>query len=132
MNTSSLEKQLAPVARGESNLADVRTPHGNVVVLSERFAERFRPLLEYMARQVSTENASPAENTWTDEKNARRMALIEKKYANGLTAAEKRELKLLQEEGERFADQLIAPHNEILELALFGLQQKVAQQKTSK
>ena len=59
MNTSSLEKQLAPVAQGESNLADVRTPHGNVVVLSERLAERFRPLLEYMARQVSAESVPP-------------------------------------------------------------------------
>src|SRR5882757_8201022 len=109
MNTSSLEKQFASVAEGRSNIADVRTPRGNLVVLSERLGERFRPLLEYMARQVSAERIPPAENGWTPEKNGRRMALIEKKYAGAITAAEKRELKALQQEGEQFADRLSGP-----------------------
>lgn len=130
MNTSTLDKQFASVAEGRSNLADIRTPHGKLVVLSERLGKRFRPLLEYMARQVAAESASSAESTWTDEKNARRVTLIQKKYADGLTATEKRELKALQQEGDRFVDQLIAPRNEMLELMLLGLEQKAAQQKT--
>jgi hypothetical protein len=131
MNTSTLEKQLASVAEGRSNIADVRTPRGNLVILSERLGERFRPVLEYMARQVSAESASPTDNGWTAEKNSRRMALIEKKYDGVLTAAEKRELKLLQQAGERFSDRLARPRNEMLELLLLGLEHKAAQSKSS-
>ena len=86
MSTSTLEQQLAPVAEGRVNLANVRTSHGNFVVLSERLGERFRPLLEYMARHVSAESVPSIDNGWTDKKNTRRGALIEKKYAGGLTA----------------------------------------------
>lgn len=131
MNISTLEKQFASVAEGRSDIADVRTPRGNLVVLSQRLGERFRPLLEYMARQVSAENASPADNGWTDKKNVRRMELIGKKYGGVLTAAEKRELKLLQQEGERYANRLADPRNEMLELLLLGLEHKAVRQKTS-
>lgn len=131
MNTSTLEKQIASVAEGRSNIADVRTPRGNLVILSERLGDRFRPLLEYMARQVSAESVSPMDNGWTAEKNGRRMALIEKKYDGVLTAAEKRELKLLQQQGEQFADRIAGPRNEMLELLLLGLEHKAAQQKSS-
>jgi len=130
MSTSTLEKQFASVAEGRSNIADVRTPRGNLVVLSERLGERFRPLLEYMARQISAESVPATDNGWTDEKNGRRMALIEKKYAGVLTAAEKRELKVLQQEGEQYADRIAGPRNEMLELLLLGLEHKAAQQKT--
>ena len=75
MNTSTLEKQLAPVAEGRSNMADLRTPRGNVVILSERLGERLRPVLEYMARQVSAESVAPADNGWTADKNSRRMVM---------------------------------------------------------
>ncbi len=131
MNTSTLEKQLASVAEGRSNIADVQTPRGNLVVLSQRLGERFRPLLEYMARQVSAESVPPADNGWTAEKNGRRMELIEKKFDRVLTAAEKRELKVLQQQGEQFADRLAGPRNEMLELLLLGLEHKAAQQKSS-
>lgn len=132
MNTSTLEKQLASVAEGRSNIADVRTPRGNLVILSERLGERFRPVLEYMARQVSAESVAPTDNGWTAEKNSRRMALIEKKYDGVLTAAEKRELKVLQQAGEQFADRLAGPRNEMLELLLLGLEHKAAQSKSSR
>ena len=131
MNTSSLEKQFASVAEGRSNIADVRTPRGNLVILSERLGERFRPLLEYMARQISAESVPATDNGWTDEKNGRRMDLINKKYDGVLTAAEKRELKALQQEGEQFADRIAGPRNEILELLVLGLEQKAVQHKTA-
>ena len=131
MNTSTLEQQLAPVAEGRVNLANVRTAQGNFVVLSERLGERFRPLLEYMARQVSAESVPSTDNGWTDEKNSRRGALIEKKYAGGLTAAEKRELKVLQQECEQYADRIAGPRNELLGLLLIGLEHKAARQKST-
>ena len=132
MNTSTLEKQIASVAEGRSNIADVQTPRGNLVILSERLGERFRPLLEYMARQVSAESLPSTDNVWTDEKNSRRIALIDKKYDNALTPAEKRELKALQQEAEQFVDRIAGPRNEMLELLLIGLEQKTAQQKSSR
>ena len=129
MATSLLEKQLEPVTAGREKMTRVRVGKGAVVVLSERFFDQVQPLLDYMASQP--EGTAPAGiNEWTEEKNAQRAALIKKKYKQGLTAAEKRELKTLQQEGERFADQLTAPHNEMLELMLLGLEQKIAQQKT--
>ncbi len=130
MNTSTLEKQIASVAEGRSNIADVRTPRGNLVVLSERLGERFRPLLEYMARQVSAESLPKTDDDWTEEKNGRRISLIDQKYDGTLTPAEKRELKALQHEAEQFADRLAGPRNEVLELLLLGLEQKTAQLKS--
>ena len=131
MSTSTLEQQLAPVAEGRVDIADVRTARGNFVVLSERLGQRFRPLLEYMARQVSAESVPSADHDWTDEKNSRRGTPIEKKYAGGLTAAEKRELQALQQEVGQFADRVAGPRNEMLELLLLGLEHKVAQQKST-
>ena len=131
MSTSTLEQQLAPVAEGRVDIADVRTARGNFVVLSERLGQRFRPLLEYMARQVSAESVPSADHDWTDEKNSRRGTLIEKKYAGGLTAAEKRELQALQQEVGQFADRVAGPRNEILELMLLGLERRAAQQKAT-
>ncbi len=132
MNTSTLEKQIASVAEGRSNIADVQTPRGNLVVLSERLGERFRPLLEYMARQVSAETLPTTDYDWTDEQNGRRIALIDKKYDGVLTPAEKRELKALQQAAEQFVDRIAGPRNEMLELLLLGLEQKTAQQKSSR
>ncbi len=132
MRTSTLDKQLASVAEGRSNIAEVRTPHGNLVILSQRLGERFRPVLEYMARQVSAESTPPAESGWTEAKNARRVELIERKHGGGLTAAEKRELKSLQAEGDQAVDRLLGPQNEMLELLLLGLEQKAAQQKAAR
>lgn len=59
------------------------------------------------------------------------MILIEKKYEGVLTAAEKRELKVLQQAGEQFANRLAGPRNEMLELLLLGLEHKAAQSKSS-
>ena len=124
MSTSTLKKQIAAVGEGRSNIADVQTPLGNLVVLSERLGERFRPLLEYMARQVSAESLPTTDSAWTDEKNGRRIALIDKKYDGVLTPTEKRDLKALQHEAEQFVDRIAGPRNEMLELLLLGLEQK--------
>jgi uncharacterized protein YnzC (UPF0291/DUF896 family) len=63
---------------------------------------------------------------WSEEKNARRADLINKKHDHGLTAAEKKELTKLQQEAEAFRDRVAPVRTEILELLLAGLKQKVA------
>lgn len=132
MATSTLEKQLAPVAQGRTNIADLQTGQGKVIVLSQKMGDRFRNVLEYMAQQLSDEPKSQGANGWTDEKNARRVELINKKHNGGLTAAERKELRVLQAEVERYAEQVAPLRNDILELLLIGLRQKAAQQKKSK
>lgn len=57
--------------------------------------------------------------------------LINKKYNGGLTAAERRELRVLQAEVQRYVEHVAPLRNDILELLLAGLQQK-ARRKRSK
>ena len=105
-----------------------RTEKGHVV-MPESVYEAVRPLIELM--QMSFVPADAKETTWTEAKNARRGALIQKKYASKLTAGEKRELKALQQEVGQYADRVAGPRNEILELLLLGLEHKAAQQKAT-
>ena len=128
-NPFSDEGEIASVAEGRTNIADVHTPYGNLVVLFERLGERFRVLLKYMARLVSEDSVQSVDNGWTAEKNRRRMELIEKKYDSELTSAEKRELEFLQQHGEQFADRTAGHRNEMLELLLLGLERKADQER---
>ena len=132
MAMPTLEKQLAPVAQGRKNIADLQTGQGKVIVLSQKMGDRFRTVLEYMAQQISDEPPPRSTNGWTDAKNARRVELINKKHNGGLTAAERKELRVLQADVERYAEQVAPLRNDILELLLIGLQQKAAQRKKSK
>ena len=63
---------------------------------------------------------------WTDEKNARRVALVHKKYDDHLTAAEKKHLTVLTAEADNFHDRSEQVPNKILELVLAGLKQQAA------
>jgi hypothetical protein len=125
MATQFVEKQLDAVASGREKMARVRVGNNAVVILSEQFFDRVHPILEYMASQPEAGPSNGA-NEWTEEKNARRAALINKKYDQGLTASEKKELARLQKEASEFRDRVAPVRNEILELLLAGLKQKAA------
>lgn len=125
MSTATLEKQLEPVTSGREKMARVRVGKTTVVVLSELFFRRVQPLLDYVANRPDAAQSSPS-TEWNEKKNARRVALINKKYDHGLTAAEKKELARLQKEADGFRDRVAPVRNEILELALAGLKQKTS------
>ncbi len=106
-----------------------RTDKG-YVVMPKSVYEALRPLIEFM-QTMSSVPADAGETTWTDAMNARRGALICKKYESKLTADEKRELKALQQEVDVFAERVAGPRNEMLELLLLGLEHKAARQKAT-
>lgn len=127
MATGLLEKQLEPVSTGREDMARVKVGDLAVVVLSERFFDRIQPFLEYFAR---FEQPASAQSQWTDSKNARRAELIHKKYHARLDKAERAELSQLDTEAEAFIDQQVPVRNEVLELMLAGLKQKVRTKKS--
>ena len=131
MATSLLEKQLEPVTAGREKMTRVRVGKGAVVVLSERFFDRVQPLLDYMANQPEG-TAPTGANGWTEEKNAQRATLIKKKYDQGLTTAEKKELQQLQTEVDEYAEWAAPVRNEVLELLLLGLKQAAKTRKRSR
>lgn len=78
---------------------DPRTHKLYVLVAAERFHEN---------RQVAKSKVVDDESIWSDAKNARRFALIEKDIAGQLTAEESCELKVLQAECDAYL-RLVAP-----------------------
>jgi len=54
-------------------------------------------------------NDDELEMEWTDELETRRHALLDKKFADSLTAPERMELALLQRQAERHFDQVASP-----------------------
>ncbi len=125
MATQFIDKQLDLVASGREKIARVRVGKSAVVILSEQFFDQLQPFVDYMARQPEAA-ASNGGTEWSEEKNARRAALINKKYDHGLTAAEKKELARLQKEADEYRDRIAPVRTEILELLLAGLKQKAA------
>lgn len=63
---------------------------------------------------------------WTEEKNARRVALVNKKYDSRLSAAEERELATLQDEVCRHQACVAPLNNRALELILEALEQRAS------
>src|SRR3989442_15296756 len=90
MSTETLAKQLEPVVSERENMVRLRVGKRTVVVLSDPFYRRVKPLLDYMANRPDMRR-SRAGADWNESKNARRMHLIDKKYDRSLTAAEKKE-----------------------------------------
>ena len=106
-----------------------RTKKGYAVI-SETVYDQVRPLLQHVAVQVEPGAATaPPSDEWTEEKNARRVALINKKYDQGLTAAERKELQRLQAGVDEFADRSAPVRTEVLELLLLGLKQSAKARK---
>ena len=101
-----------------------RTKKGYALIPQEVY-DQVRPLLQYVVLHLEAPDQGRANGNaveWTPEKNARRVALIQKKHDKRLTSAEKNELRQLMSEADEFRDGAIPPRNEILELILAGLQ----------
>src|SRR5207253_3853745 len=75
-------------------------------------AARDGTVLESAGRPVACvfppPSASGVDDEWTDEKNRRRGALLDRKYDQGLTPVEEAELTLLQDAMHRYIDK-VAP-----------------------
>ena len=113
----ALEAERRPVV-----VRDGRTKKG-YAVMSEQVYARARPLIEFVTSDV-TETSNGIAETWTDEKNARRAALIHKKYDSKLTVAEARELVRLTEEVRQHQEQVAPLRNHALELILEALERR--------
>jgi hypothetical protein len=111
------------VIYGRDQAAPVRVGSKEYMLLSRNAYEQVRPLLDYISGHTPKPAKPSASTEWTEEKNARRAELINKKYDRGLTAAEKKELKRLQAEVDDFAERALPVRNDILELLLLGLKQ---------
>jgi hypothetical protein len=84
-----------------------------------------RPVACVLPPPKSTTQGSVAEEEWTEEKNRRRGALLDRKYDHGLSPIEEAELALLQDALHRYIDR-VAPlpldgarslHQELLQKA---------------
>ena len=64
-------------------------------------ADDYRPVSQ-------SSSVTPAKSDWTEKKNARRFALIDKEFAGTLTPAEAEELGTLQREADEYLDR-VAP-----------------------
>jgi hypothetical protein len=119
-------RELAVIVRSE------RTKQGYALI-SQKVFDRLRPILEHVVMRVEAESRGRRNGhavEWTPEKNARRVALINKKHDKGLTLAEKKELTRLMSEADEHRDRTAPVRNDILELILAGLQHH--KPKTSK
>ncbi len=123
-----LEKQLEPVTSGREKMTRVRVGKDAVVVLSQQFFDQVQHILNYVASQPDASPPNGA-NEWNEAKNARRVDLINKKYAKGLTGTENKELKRLQTEVDEFVNRAVPVRNEVLELLLLGLKQAAKARK---
>ncbi len=123
------DSQLDRIERGREPavlVRSARTKREYAVITHDAYAQ-LRPLLQCVAPTVEAPvrgNGHTAE--WTDEKNARRLELINKKHNEGLTTAEKKELASLVAEATRFRDRTAPVRTEILELILAGLKQQTS------
>jgi hypothetical protein len=98
MNHISLDSQDDAVKRFV--LALPSDPHGSILELGGQ------PLVCVLP--ASAVSDADGDSPWTDEKNARRCDLIDRKYAAGISPAEALELARLQEQMLRYR-QLVAP-----------------------
>jgi hypothetical protein len=123
------DKQLDQMESGRQAAVIVRSDRTKkgYALIPQRIYDQLRPLLQCVVMRAELPvhgegNGHAVE--WTPEKNARRVALINKKYDKGLTSAEKKELSRLMSEADRFRDLTAPVRNDILELILAGLQQQ--------
>jgi hypothetical protein len=93
-------------------------------VLPEAIYDQARPVIEFVAAKVG--DAANETDAWTEEKNARRVALVNKKYDSRLSAAEERDLATLQDEVCRHQERLAPLNNRALELILEALEQRAS------
>lgn len=123
------DRQLDRIEHGREPgvvVRSARTKKGYAVI-SEDAYDQLRPLLQCVAMQVEHPPTKNGHATaWPEEKNARRAALVNKKYDSGLTAAEKKELAVLSAEVDDYLSRADQVRNKILELVLAGLKQEIS------
>ncbi|MDB5389283.1 MAG: hypothetical protein JWM11_4929 [Planctomycetaceae bacterium] len=101
-----------------------RTGKGYAVI-SECLYQQVRPLLQLAGSRLDAEAHREEDSPeWFEENNARRIELINKKFNQGLTTVEKKELAALNAYAGPFRDQKSGIRTEILELILAGLKRQ--------
>ncbi|MBI5756886.1 MAG: hypothetical protein HZA46_00045 [Planctomycetales bacterium] len=122
----SLESRRRPVVVVRHN----RTKKG-YAVMPEKVYEQARPVIDMVNAQVQSSHDQQVE-TWTEDKNARRVALVNKKYDSALSHTEERELAALQQEVCDYQERVAPLNNHALELILEALQQRAKPAKRRK
>jgi hypothetical protein len=123
------EKQLDQIESGRKPgvlVRSERTKKGYAIIPQNVF-DQLRPLIQYVVMQVDSSAAEPGNGhavDWTPERNARRVALINKKHDKRLTPEEKKELTQLMAKAHALRDMTVPVCNEILELILAGLRNR--------
>ena len=86
------DTQLDRIERGREPAVIVRsarTKRGYAVITQDAY-DQVRPLLQCVATSIEApQHGNGHASDWTEEKNARRIALIDKKYDASLSVAEK-------------------------------------------
>ncbi len=130
-------QQVAELERSGSSPFMVENPqtHEGYVLVPSAAYQQAKPLFEAIIGYTRASLSSPAHERsvpveWSDTKNARRCALIDKKHDLGLLPAEETELDRLQSELAAY-QRLVAPRPlAILELLEEALQQRAAANST--
>ncbi len=129
------DRQLDQVENGRAPAVIVRserTKKGYALIPESVYAQ-LQPLLRFVAVDLGDAGTPPADGpaaAWTPEKNARRVALIHKKHDEGLTPAEKKELKQLITEADAVRDAAAPVRNQVLEWILAGLRARPSKRST--
>jgi hypothetical protein len=129
------DKQLDQVESGREVAVIVRSDRTKkgYALIPQKVFDQLRPILERVVMRAAAPVRGRGNDhavEWTPVKNARRVALINKKHDKGLTSAERKELTKLMSEADEYRDRTTPVRNDILELILAGLQHQ--KPKTSK
>jgi len=119
------ERQLEALEEHRRPVVVVRHRRTNkgYAVMSEKVYNQARPVIDLV--NAKAQNALDQQfETWTEDKNARRVALVNKKYDSALTHAEERELAALQQGVCDYQERVAPLNNPALELILEALQQR--------
>lgn len=122
----SLESRRRPVVV----VRHTRTKKG-YAVMPEKLYDQARPVIDMVNAQAQSSHDRQFE-TWTEGKNARRVALVNQQFDSALTPAEVRELVTLQQEVCDYQERVAPLNNHVLELILEALQQRAKSAKRRK
>lgn len=127
------ERQLEALEEPRRPVVVVRHRRTNkgYAVMPEKVYDQARPVIDMVNAQAQSSHDQQIE-TWTEDKNARRVALVNKKYDSALTHTEERELATLQQEVCDYQERVAPLNNHALELILEALQQRAKPAKRRK
>jgi hypothetical protein len=118
-STDDILRELDRTQGGPVEFEDPRT-HARYVLIPHEAYRLIRPLI---SNGHDAESNEPVE--WSEEKNARRCALIRRKHSGGLSASEEDELEELQDEMYRYRAQVAPLPLKMLEVIQAGLERLV-------